>query len=613
MGRIAGVAATDGRDATVRSMLGAAGCTAATVIDGMAATADAGLAEAGPHVLAWDGRLYNPEEFPAPPEGGSEAARVLAAILRLGPDAALARLNADFALALLDRRDGRLLLARDRFAIRPLYHARAGLAPAFASRPASLLVAPGIDLVLNRGALAIHAAGNYRFYDIDQAASPYADIGQVPAGHIVELHGGRISRRPYAGFAERDDEFAGPVETVAAEYRSLIEDAVARRLRRAGRPAFTLSGGLDSSTVVTLAARALGGPQAAFSSVHDGAEYDESDDIRDIIDTGAVDWHPIPVGADGLVELVDRLIALHDEPVPTATWLNHFRLAERARAEGFEALFGGLGGDEQHAGEYDYFIYHFADLLAAGDEAAHAAELAAWQRNHDHPVWRKTPERAALLRSELVDPAHPGRCLANTALNRRYAGLLAPDFFDLEEIRPEHPHAFSSYLKSHTVNELLRSTIPCCLRAGERNLAALGMADIHPFLDHRLFDFMLRVPGRWKIRDGMTKSFARTAYRGLLPEATRTRVVKTGWNAPIHEWFAGPLRDPLLDIIGSQRFRERGIYRPGGIEALVEEHRRIVESGKPQENHMMVLWQVLNVALWLDGLERRSGRAVSFA
>ena len=162
MGRIAGVAATDGRDATVRSMLGAAGCTAATVIDGMAATADAGLAEAGPHVLAWDGRMYNPEEFPAPPEGGSEAPRVLAAILRLGPDAALARLNADFALALLDRRDGRLLLARDRFAIRPLYHARAGLAPAFASRPASLLVAPGIDLVLNRGALAIHAAGNYR-------------------------------------------------------------------------------------------------------------------------------------------------------------------------------------------------------------------------------------------------------------------------------------------------------------------------------------------------------------------------------------------------------------------------------------------------------------------
>ena len=189
---------------------------------------------------------------------------------------------------------------------------------------------------------------------------------------------------------------------------------------------------------------------------------------------------------------------------------------------------------------------------------------------------------------------------------------MAPDFFDLEDIRPEHPHAFTSYLKSHTVNELLRSTIPCCLRAGERNLAALGMADIHPFLDHRLFDFMLRVPGRWKIRDGMTKSFARTAYRGLLPEPTRTRVVKTGWNAPIHEWFAGPLRDPLLDIVGSQRFRERGIYRPGGIEAVVEEHRRIVESGKPQENHMMVLWQVLNVALWLDGLERRSGRAVSF-
>jgi asparagine synthase (glutamine-hydrolysing) len=113
---------------------------------------------------------------------------------------------------------------------------------------------------------------------------------------------------------------------------------------------------------------------------------------------------------------------------------------------------------------------------------------------------------------------------------------------------------------------------------------------------------MFRVPGMLKIRDGITKRLLRRAMTGILPEATRTRVKKTGWNAPAHLWFSGPSLDSLRDRVRSAAFRDRGIYDPSAVMAVIEDHARIVESGTTEENHMMFLWQVLNLESWLDAV-----------
>jgi asparagine synthase (glutamine-hydrolysing) len=114
---------------------------------------------------------------------------------------------------------------------------------------------------------------------------------------------------------------------------------------------------------------------------------------------------------------------------------------------------------------------------------------------------------------------------------------------------------------------------------------------------------MLALPGDRKIRDGITKSFAREAYKGLLPEATRSRVAKTGWNAPAHQWFAGAGRETLLDMVSSRRFIERGIYDNTALRALIDEHEEIVNQPRGREDHMMVLWQVVTLELWLQSLD----------
>lgn len=120
---------------------------------------------------------------------------------------------------------------------------------------------------------------------------------------------------------------------------------------------------------------------------------------------------------------------------------------------------------------------------------------------------------------------------------------------------------------------------------------------------------MFGVPGTMKIREGVTKVLLRRAMVGIVPETTRTRVVKTGWNAPAHVWFTGDGADALLDLVRSRSFRERGLYRPDACEALVREHEAIVGSGEARENHMMVLWQMANVELWLRWLDDRSAAA----
>src|SRR5262249_42082664 len=109
--------------------------------------------------------------------------------------------------------------------------------------------------------------------------------------------------------------------------------------------------------------------------------------------------------------------------------------------------------------------------------------------------------------------------------------------------------------------------------------------------------------GELKIRDGVTKRLLREAVKGIVPEETRTRVKKTGWNAPAHVWFSGTGSEQLRDLVGSRRFRERRIYDVAGGERLVEANGEIVSSGRPAENHMMFLWQLVNLETWLGQLD----------
>lgn len=543
-----------------------------------------------------DGLFYAVNDRPPQTD---EATALLDLYDEFGFPGALERINGDFACALFDGRRNALWLGRDRVGVRPLYYLdRPGLF-AFASRPRALLALPNVTAEPELDYVARVAAGHYRMFDNDPHASPYRGIRQLPAAHWLRLTPDGIRIGQWWTLTDQP-EWEDDEDELAERCRALFFDAVRVRLERSERPAFTLSGGLDSSSVLSTAAVLRGVGQTAFTSVYEDKTYDESDQIGPMLERRVAAWSPIRVPDKiDLFDAVDRLIGDHDEPVATATWLAHHILVEQAGKQGFDALFGGLGGDELNAGEYEYFVFHFADLRAADAEPLLEEEIAAWAAHHDHPIHRKTPAIAAAALARLTDAARPGFVKPDLLRLTRYAHVLDPDRLDLLTDLPFLEHPFGSALKNRTWQDLTRETAPCCLRAEDRHANRFGVQHCDPFLDHRLVEFMFRVPGRLKIRDGITKRLLRRAMTGVLPEETRTRVAKTGWNAPAHVWF-DQQADQLRDLIGSRRFRERGLYRPDAVAAVLDDHQEIMRTGAAREHHGMFLWQLLNTSLWLD-------------
>lgn len=547
-------------------------------------------------VVAIDGQIIIGDS-PSSPTG------VIQLIRRLGFARALADMRGEYAVAAYDVSERTLWLARDRLGVRPLYYTFGSGTFAFASRPRPLLPFCARGVRPNRRWTAVFAAGHYRYIDNVPEESPYEDILQLPGGHWLAADATGLRVGKYWDLLDLP-EWTEPEHELADGYRSLLLESVQTRFGHATRPAFTLSGGMDSSSILGSAAL-RGGPQVAFSAVYTDRTFDESAEIQPMLHHAVSRWHAVPVDDPDVFSLVRQMVEANDEPVATATWLSHFRLCAAAASEGFGALFGGLGGDELNAGEYEYFFFHFADLAQQQRREDLEREIAAWASHHDHPIYRKNAQVAADTVAECTDPLHPGRCLPNVRRMRRYYATLRRDWFDLDAFEPVMETPFSSYLKNRTFQDLTRETAPCCLRAEDRQTEAFGLDNHVPFFDHRLVEFMFRVPGSLKIRNGVTKILLREATRGVVAEETRTRIKKTGWNAPAHLWFSGRGREQLLDLIHSRRFRERGIYDVPEVLRLAEEHEAIVRGGEPRENHMMFFWQLVNLETWLAALDER--------
>ena len=552
----------------------------------------------GPFLVALDGMIYNRREL----GGEGNDARLFARLYeRSGFEESLARINGDFALALFDQRENALWLARDRVGFKPLYYASISGGVAFASRCASLFALPELAPEADPFFVARFAALHYRQFDNDPEASPYKGVRQVPAGCALKFKNGSVEKKTYWSLREEEDFDLGE-DALAERYRELLLDAVRLRLDSAPDSAHTLSGGMDSSSVLACAVRHAGKKRPAYSTVYQDATYDESREIESMLDCCVSTWNKVRVDQPPVFDLVARMVALHDEPVATATWLSHYLLCRQVASNGHRGLFGGLGGDELNAGEYEYFFFYFADLKRKGSQDLLDEEIAKWAGYHDHPIYKKDKNTAMEGIARLVDLNQAGKCMPDMKRMHRYLGTLNRGYFDLEPFRPDMPRRFSSYLKSRTWQDIFFETAPCCLRAEDRHSTGMGLDHFLPFFDHRLLEFMYRVPGEMKIRKGVTKHLLRKAMHGILPEETRTRIAKTGWNAPAHVWFTEDAMDDLLDMVHSRAFKERGVYDVDEVLKIIARHREIVTKGLLEDNHMMFLWQLVNLETWLGSL-----------
>jgi asparagine synthase (glutamine-hydrolysing) len=491
-----------------------------------------------------------------------------------------------------DRRTWRLV--RD-FGTTPLYYAPqpGGFVWSLSYRGIlDLLGRPEPD----EGTLFDYLCTHYRHIFRGPARTFHRNVFQVPAGCWVDIGlDGTVTTHQWLDLSP-DPEAArlGPQEATG-RFMDILRENVRLRALGAARPAFTVSSGLDSSTVASLASEHLGDIDV-FSVGYRGVgveEYDETAGVAELTRGRNWRWTHLLLERPDLIEDTRALISLTGSPVVTVTWLAYYLMARQL--SGFTEIFTGIGGDESLAGEFVHFFYFFADLKQAGEQTRLEREVEAWSRLHDHPVFKKNWGVLEKFWARNIDFS-TGEMRVDPEVYRANWRFFNPDRLEVYgPPQPPMPRPFPGYLSNKLYQELIYETTPPTLWGLFMANQALGLTGVSPFLSPRLFRLALGLPGWVKYDNGLTKALMRRGLGGVLPESLRLNHVKTGFNAPIHQWFKeSQVAGPTLELLRDGPLAKRGWLKPGAAETIFREH----ESG--QANHMMLLWPLLNASLFLE-------------
>jgi asparagine synthase (glutamine-hydrolysing) len=447
---------------------------------------------------------------------------------------------------------------------------------------------------------------HYRYIFRDPGRTFHRGVRQVPAGCSLSLSAGGPRETRWLDLGFQPEVPAMDPGEASRRYVSLLEENVILRLEAlAGQDyAFSISSGLDSSSVAALAARHLGRPlDCWFMAYRDqsGSPFDETGGVMDLIEATGWRLNRVDLGAPDLLAETRALMDLTLAPMATVTWLAHHVLAKKAAQAGCRFLFSGLGGDERLAGECEHFFAFFADLRAAGQEDVLERETVAWARLHDHPVFRKSPAVRDDWLARNVDFA------ARTIRVDQARYLAVREYFDqdwwtsMEARQPPVPlpHPYPFFLSNRLFQEMSSETSVPTLWSESLSSRAAGLRGIFPMTSPRLIRLALSAPGTLKYEDGLTKMLLRRALSGILPDSSRLNPVKTGFNAPLDLWLREPgLAREVGGLLSSPPFSRLGWLAPGAAGRILAEHL------DGRRNHMMLLWPLISTAIFLEKFGR---------
>ena len=557
--------------------------------------------EEGAVTVAQNGEIYNHAELRRELEARGHRFRtrcdteVIGHLYEEEGAGAFARLRGMFAIALWDARARRLVLARDRFGIKPLFHARLrNGALTFASELSALALAPGFPGELDPAALEAYLA----FNSIPAPMTAYAAARKLPAGHWLawDADTGRVEIARWCRPRPATVPRAEPSTVLAAELRDRLRDSVRAHLVADVPVGVLLSGGIDSSALTALAAQESGYPVQTFSIGFEERSFDELERARLVARRYGTDHHELVVRPDA-ARLLPEIAAASDEPLGDSSALPTY-LVSRLAAEHVKVVLSGEGGDELFGGYETYA----AGLLAArfGRAARALAPLAERLPSGnrrvplDYKLKRFTraahlpPLEAHLAFKEIFGPAQRRALLGGAvadppAIHRvRWAESAgAPLLARLQDLD----------LGTYLVDDLLLKT--------DRMSMAHSLEARVPFLDAHVAELALALRTRDKVRGLAKKRLLRRAVAPLVPRAI-VRGRKRGFSIPAAAWLRGPLLPFARDVLSPARLRAQGVLDAATAGRVLDRHAAGAEDLSRQ------LWGLMALSLWLD---RRPGGA----
>ena len=500
------------------------------------------------------------------------------------------RLRGMFGIAIWDKPKQRLVLARDRYGIKPLYYRVDGGNLSFASELKSLVHQPDFSREIDLGALEAYLTLGF----VPAPMTIFGAAKKLPIGHLLIAEDGKVRTEQYAVTrpASEAEVRDGSTEELEEELRERLRDSIRAHLIADVPVGVLLSGGMDSGTLLAIASDLTDVPVNTFTIGFRERDFDEAGAARKVAEHFGTQHNELTVAPDA-VDLLPKVVEAFDEPFADDSALPTYLVSELA-AEHVKVVLSGEGGDELFGGYYSYIGDLWAPRVGKGATALRS-------------VIERLPSRASSHRLDdrvkrFARGAHlpqPDRHISwSQAFDDEARGELMTR--RLEGFDPLAAHR-DRYAASAGAEPLNRTAdldmgiymVDDILVKIDRASMAHSLESRVPFLDPAVTDMALALPGRYKVRGLSKKWLFRRAVAPLLPrEIVRAR--KRGFNTPVSKWLRGDLLPFAREVLSPERVRQQGYLDPAAVTAVIETHL----SGS--EDLSRNIWGLICFSLWHD-------------
>lgn len=539
------------------------------------------------YVIVYNGEVYNylelRDELRAKKyefKSNTDTEVVLNSYIEWGEDC-LNKFNGMWALVIYDREKKELFCARDRYGIKPFYYYQDEEQFIFASE-----IPPILSILNNKPTANNQAIFDYLVFNrTDQTEQTFFnETKKLQHGYTLRIKikdkSQKFEIRKWYDLRERVKNTEGFKSS--KEYRELFSSAVGLRLRSDVPVGVCLSGGLDSSSIVSVLLNDLHKKDLnTFSSIYEKGQIGDESEFINEFNASPLSMHYTTPSKDSLLEDLNTFIKAHAEPIPSTSPYAQFKVMQLAK-DNVVVTLDGQGADEELAGYHYFFGFYFKDLLKQLRISRLISEGYYYLKNHKSIYGLKTFIYFLLPKSY------------RTKLRIDEKGFLNPDFYNANK---SNSVIADELYGSDSLQEALLNhfeyKLEHLLKWEDRNSMWFSLEARVPFLDYRLVENTLAIRSDLIINQGMTKYILRNSMKGTLPEKIRLRKDKVGFGTPQDEWFREEEFISLVkDILNSESFNKRNIINSIKANELYQKHLN------KKTDISKEIWKWINLELW---------------
>jgi len=424
-----------------------------------------------------------------------------------------------WSFAIYDQEKHKLFLSRDRFAEKPLYYFETNEGIYFGSEIKFIKSLSEQRLTINQRQVRRYLVNGYKSL-YKQQETFYNEIQELSYATNLVVENS-LKKRIFRYWQPNFESKQMSLEEAIEGTRYHLLESMKIRLRADVPLAFCLSGGVDSAALTSIAAKKFNYNVATFSIIDSDERYNEYENVKSTIDDLGCQHTLIELSKEGTLKKLTELVAYHDSPISTITYLVHSFLSEAISEKGFKVAFSGTAADELFTGYYDHFNLHLYEMR---HHAQYADYLKSWKAHTGQFVRNPHFKNPELY---FDNPKFREHIYLNC---NEFAEYLNEGF---NEAFYEESYS-NELLRGRMLNEMFHETVPVALHEDDLNSMKYSVENRSPFLDSRLCAFAYSIPTEYLIQDGYGKYVLRESMKGILNDQVRLDRKKKGFNASIH-------------------------------------------------------------------------------